>query len=966
MLRTWIALVSLGCLNPVRALEPRKALAEYSASVWTQQQGLPQDAVHAIAQTTDGYLWLGTDEGLARFDGYEFVSFNRQQGAPKSNSISALAAGKDGSLWIGSRNGLTRFKDGQFQSYSSKDGLVDNLVSSLFVDHAGILWIVAGGNLSRFDGDHFTNYQHGRELALTSVRDVTESPDHQLYIGGNSAILRLDQGRFVTLTGSAELNSDFPSHLRAGKSGDVWITGARGVIQRRADGGLKRYRRKEGLSDSFGLNAMTVDSGGTLWIGTDWGLARLEESGFRTLPETRDGTAVRCIFEDREQNLWVGTDGGLVRYRDDLFKSWGKSKGLPDNGPVAIHEDRRGRVWMGFDDGLFMMNGQQSPPIRILHAKLFVRHLRETAQGGLLVPSRQGLIRIRDSYKETFVAPDPQGRKTVFDALEGSDGTLWLALPNGLARLSGGHFDTVIQAGPLYQDDSFFVLAQAHDGAIWAGTLSNGLWRYDHGDKRLFTTADGLSSNQVRALYADADGTLWIGTLDGGLSAFRDGNFVNFRAHDGLPSDNIYSITDDGLSLWLSTPRGISRIPRQQLMEFAQHRGELLQPANYGVEDGLPGAQATDGRRFSNGAVWFATSHGVAIYDPSERTTVLTPPLVHIVELAADRRVQNEFNPHLSANSGHVQIRYTGIHLRAPDRIRYSYLLDGLDSAWMDAGSLRAVNFDNLKHGHYRFRVKAELPGGPSNESVLDFDIDPHYYETIWFRSLLIIVLGMLGWSAYKFRERQVRFRFSLVLQERARLAREVHDTLAQGFAGIASQLDVVEITMPAEAGPARAALDLARNMARHSLTEARRSLMDLRAAALLDQDLGVALESAAHRWTASSHVALKVDVNGDSSRVPEEVAHNIFRIAQEAVANALSHATPSHVDLKLRIEPKQLQLHVEDDGCGFEPADALASETGSFGLIGMRERAERIAGDLRLDSQPGKGTRVDVTVPLP
>ena len=632
-----------------------------------------------------------------------------------------------------------------------------------------------------------------------------------------------------------------------------------------------------------------------------------------------------------------------------------------------MFEDHVGTVWAGYDDGLVVMTGHRPPAVRISKARLFVRHLHETSAGELLVPSRLGLIRIKQGHQSTFIAPDPQGRKTVFDALEGRDGSLWLALPNGLGQISNDQFRTIIPAGPLYQDDSFYVLARADDGSIWAGTLSNGLWRYSNGQKRLFTASDGLGSSQIRALYADKKGTLWIGTINGGLNSFHQGTFIQYRARDGLLSDNIYGITDDGESLWLSTPRGICRVPRAQLANFAQHRSKQLRPVNYTVDDGLRSVQTNAGQRLANGALWFATSRGIAIYDPRVNIAAPLPPLIHILDLSMGRRSFGNIRPELPPGAGRIQIRYTGIHLRAPDQVRYSYKLDGLDSDWAGADASRTVNYDSLGHGHYLFRVRAELPAGPSRESTLEFDIEPHYYETWLFRAFGLLLLSAMILASYKLRERQIRSRFALVLAERARLAREVHDTLAQGYAGIASQLDVVEMKLPADAVEARTELDYAERMVRHSLTEARRSLMDLRASALDEQDLAVALESGAGRWAARSGVAITVDVSGDASKLPEDVAHHVFRIAQEAVANAVNHASANHINMELRIEPGQLFLQVEDDGCGFEleREDTSRAQRGNFGLIGMRERADRIKGKLSIESHQGKGTRVDVTVPL-
>jgi signal transduction histidine kinase/ligand-binding sensor domain-containing protein len=972
MRRTYALLIFLSWSASAFALDARKALTQYSVTSWTQQQGLPQDTIHAITQTTDGYLWLGTDEGLARFDGYEFTIYGREHGDMPSNSVTALAAGTDGSLWIGTHSGLTQYRDRRFRNYSRKDGLADNSVSALFVDHAGILWIVAGGNLSRFDGTAFRNYIRGRDIPTRSVRAITEDSGHTLYVAGNDAVMKLVDGKFVSLFAPHALDADFPSALQVDRGGNLWVTGVRGLIERLPDGTVKRFGAHDGLSDSFGLNAIREDRDGTLWVGTDDGLARREGSRFRTRPEA-DGAGrnpVRCLFEDREGNLWAGTNNGLTRFRDDVFTIYGKAEGLPGDEPLAVHQDRSGTIWVGFSDGLTtMMPGKRADLPRANLPKGLVRAIRETRGGELLVASRDGLARIGKDRVTTFVAPDPQGRKTIFDAMEDSGGGIWLALPNGLGELRGNEFRTVVPAGPIFLEDSFDTLAEGRDGSIWAGTMSNGLWRVHKDEKRLYTTADGLGSNQIRSLYTDPDGTLWISTLGGGLNAFRDekdAKFEKYTARDGLLSDNIWKATDDGESLWLSTTRGICRIPKSQLRDFAEHRIGMLHPIDYGAADGLRSLQTTDAERHADGSLWFVTNRGLAVFEPGAREQINQPPLVHIVAMTTDgRQFDWTHVPRVPPGSGRLQIRYTAIHLRAPERVRYSYKLSNLDANWVHADNLRAVNYNTLGHGHYEFTVRAELPGGPANETSFDFDLLPRFYETAWFRVFGAAMLAGLVWGAYRLRVRQVHSRFGVVLEERARLAREVHDTLAQAFVGISSQLDVVEMCLPAGAAPALTSLELARRMAQHSLTEARRSVMDLRATALDDQDLTAALNSGARLWTAGSGIDVKVDASGDAAGLPEDVAHHVFRIAQEAVTNVLKHAGAHEIAIHLKIQPKRLSLSIVDDGCGFEQRDVFTSMNGNFGLIGMRERAERLGGELRLESRPGGGTTVSITVPL-
>jgi signal transduction histidine kinase/ligand-binding sensor domain-containing protein len=961
------------CPRSALALDPRKSLSQYSRTEWGQQHGLPQDTIRAIAQTTDGYLWLGTDEGLARFDGYEFASFNKANGDLPANSITALTAAADGSLWIGTSSGLTQYRDKHFRTYTIRQGLPDNAITGISASKSGALWIVAGSYLSRLENDHFTNYAPGPDLNLTSVRIVREDREHTLWVGGFSAVGKMADGKFTPVIDNATLAGNNVNSLLTDRQGNLWIGGGQGLIERSPAGAIRKYTEADGLPDTF-VRTIWEDRDGNIWAGTNAGLARLDGSRFVSQGISRD--SVRCLFEDREGDLWVGASNGLIRLRDDVFTVYGKPEGWPSDELDSVFQDRKGRVWVGLQEGgLMLFDGgrlrQFSVRDGMPETQVFSMH--ETRSGELLMGTRAGLVRMQGERFSLFTPPDPLARRGVFGALEDSAGRIWLAMPQGLAELHGKDVQVVVPGGPLLID-VIVTLCLGRDGALWAGSYGKGLWRVTGTERRQFTTADGLSSDQIRALYEDDDGTLWIGTYGGGLNAFRDGHFVHFTEKDGLLSDNIASMVDDGESLWLSTPHGISRISKQQLREFTESRRTTLEPVNYGVEDGLRSAQCAPGypvgvggTRTSDGRLWFTTSRGLAVFDPRARKQTSLPPAVELVEMTAENRPVDLAKPvQLAPGSGRVQLRYTAIHLSAPELVQYSYKLNGVDQDWVHAGGRRLINYNSLPHGHYWFTVKAQAPGAAATQQTYTFEVLPWFYETAWFRALCVVMLAAAGWMVYQLRLRQIRYRFALVLEERARLAREIHDTLAQGFVGISSQLDAVAMSMPESANPARQYLDMARRMARHSLTEARRSVMDLRAAALEGQSLASALESGTRLWTAGSGVDVNVDVSGSESALPQEVEQHLLRIAQEAVANALKHAGPSKIWIKLNMEARKLYLRIVDNGHGFELGDAFSSRGGHFGLIGMRERAERLGGELRLASHPGEGTEVEVKVPLP
>jgi len=970
--------VGLLCVRAAFALDPRKALTQYSRTVWTQEHGLPQDTIRTITQTTDGYLWLGTDEGLARFDGYDFVVFDKDHFPLPTNSIASLAAGADGSLWIGTSNGLTRYHDKQFYTYTTKDGLPDNSISDMAVDQAGRLWAVAGVDLAEFDGSHFTVFKAGKDIPVMTVQRVTEDRHHDLWVGGFSSVVKREGTRFVPVVTADVLAGDFVTQLVADSHDNLWIGGSQGLIRRSPDGAVRHFDTRDGLPDVF-VRALRVDRDGNVWAGTNSGFARSQKNRFVAMsgPGGQDRDQVRSLFEDGEGDLWVGANNGLTRLRDDMFTVYGKSEGLPSDDPNTVYQDRSGRVWVGFhDSGLLLFDPEKYRLFTTWNGlpNNEVFSIRESRDGDLLIGTRGGFVRMHDGQLTTYRPPDLLNRGLVFDALEDSEGRLWLALPGGLGELIGNHLKLVVQGGPVL-NDAIVALAEGRDGVLWAGSYGRGLWRVQGEEMHHYTVADGLSSDQIRAVRQDPDGTLWIATFGGGLNAFRNGKFTHFTAKDGLLSDNISDVADDGDSLWLSTTRGICRISKRQLRDFEQHKIRELQPTNYGVEDGLRSAQCAPGypipgggRRTRDGRLWFPTSRGLAVIDPNAHRQAEQSPALHLVDMIVDgHSVDYAKEPRLTPGSERIQIRYSAIHLSAPERVQYSHKLEGLDADWVRAGNRRVINYNSLGHGTYRFRVRAELPGGPATERVYGFEVLPEFYETAWFRLLAALALAVQGWGLYQLRLRQISSRFALVLEERARLAREIHDTLAQGFVGISSQLDAVALAMPPnDRSKARQYLDLARKMARHSLTEARRSVMDLRASVLEGQDLAAALQSGAKLWTAGSAVEVHVDVTGAENGLPQEFEQHLLRIAQEAVTNVLKHAGASEIWLKLHTEARKLYLRVVDNGHGFEQQDVFSSLGGHFGLIGMRERAERLGGELHLNSHPGEGTQVEVTVPLP
>lgn len=971
-----------------QALDPSRRVTQSIHRIWNQEDGLPQDTVRALAQTPDGYLWIGTDEGLARFDGYEFTPFSRRSGALPSNPVAALTVANDGALWVSTPAGLVRYKDGVFHTLTRNDGLPVSSVTSLTAEivrskqqRTGKVWVVAGDTVCEVQAGRAREAEFEPASAHRNARVVSVAPDGALWVAGFQGVFRVDGKHARVVVPAAKLRGSMATALRIDTDGTAWVGLSDGLLSVSPDGTKTvRYRTREGLPDDF-VRALLRDRHGALWAGTNGGLARFEHGRFAgvTGGSNAEQDWVRSLFEDREGNLWVGTNTGLNSYHDGRFTLYSRQEGLPGDKPTVVHQDRAGAVWIGFHDrGLFRFRPAPSVHYTTTNGlpsnEIF--SIRDAADGALLVGTREGAVVIENGQIRRLPVPDPLHRRIVLDALEDRSGQTWAASPGGLIRFERGRGVRVAGGGPT-GNEGIIALAETPDGAVWAASYGGDLWEIRGRRITHYGTADGLPAEQFRSLSTGRDGTLWIGTVGGGLVWRRNGRFYHCGASEGLPSDNIAIIVEDRAGdIWLGTTQGICHVTKASLDTFTAGQAKKIRADLLGVSDGLRSAQCApafasgSGELTSDGWLWFPTAQGLALLNPAAPAPERMAPSLVISLSEFDGKVsdllqERQFGP----GDGRAIFRYTGIHLRAPDAVRYMFRLDHVDRDWVNSGTRRTAGYSNLSPGRYLFHVRAEA-GGRLSETQYAFLVRPHYYQTAWFACLCgVALLGVL-WGVWQLRLQRLRARFQLVLNERARLARELHDTLAQDFVGLSTLLDAASMRLAEDASSARQYLDLARKMVRHSLTEARRSVMDLRAAVLQGQSLSEALRSAAPLWVAGSRLKVWVEADGEAAKLPDEEEQHLLRVAQEALHNAAHHSKGNNAWVRLSYTQAnggvQVRLGVRDDGQGFDPQGTFDPAAGHFGILGMQERAERIGGTFRLESRPGGGTLVEVSAPVP
>lgn len=1019
--RVWALLFAwLVAMVPLHALNPAQALRQYGQQQWQTPEGLPQNSVHAICQTRDGYLWLATDGGLVRFDGVEFAVFSRSSTpALRSNLIEGLATTPDGALWAATGDGLVYRNQEKLSVFGTAEGLPSGPMLQVLPADAGHVWVVApdlvyyGGLTGGYGARaHFTAVS-GMAPPVTA-RDGTPvmvtTPDGGLWIAGQHSATLLRKGRVAThLSASADL-------LAIGHDGILWLATAGGLLRygpgdtapaatgMLADtpirsmaalqdgsvavatarglallqGGIWQWKTAaEGLPPGR-IQRMYQDSRGALWIVAEGAIARYVDGHFETLQPRTGAAGVEAVYEDGEGDLWLGTDtAGLLELREQRFTTLSAAEGLPGEVVRTLLTARDGTVWAGTDGGgVMQLRGSSWQPFTTQQGLTSntILSLAQYKDGSLAVGTPDGLDRLAAGHAVlapgTDALPDDFIRSLLYDP---NDDSLWIGTRRGLSHQTAAGIRTYTVNDGLGSDlVGALALDRQHAGALWIGTRG-GLSRFENGQIRNLTTREQLSSNVITALSQDSAGALWIGSNGGGLSVLRGGHVQSFPLTAGLP-EVIHSIVEDGQGrLWLGAATGIYRVPRQQLESYTAHPEQHLDVAAYGVPDGMRINECSSGHpaavRTRDGELWFATLRGISITDPEHAQENQVPPPVQIENVTVDDQpMPADSALRVRASHTRVSMHYAGLSFVAPARVRYRYRLQGFDPGWVDAGTRRVAYYTNIPPGHYTFQVMAANNDGVWNETgaTLEVRVLPHLYQTWWFRTLLLLATCLLGYQLYRMRVRNVELRFNAVLAERTRIAREIHDTLAQDIVGISVQLELVARLLGSSVEAARTQLDAARVLVKSSLAGARSSIWNLRSAAADAEDLPARMARAVNQTAAMGTARLIFAVKGTARPAPHTIEDQLLRVAQEAVHNAVRHAEASHIHLTLQYGSSAVELVVEDDGRGFTMAPALFESGGHFGLKGMRERAQEIGGVLSVESEPGRGTRISLRVDIP
>jgi signal transduction histidine kinase/ligand-binding sensor domain-containing protein len=982
--------MSLGVL--LSTLFSAGAAPNYFIRTWQVENGLPQNKVTSVVQTHDGYLWLSTYNGLARFDGVSFTIFDDNNTPElRSSRVTSLCEAEDGTLWIGDESSqLTQYKNGRFHAVPFHPAWSGGKIYGIATDADGDVWVLnEAGELARVRDQLVLTPPHG---AVAKVECMTRSDDGKIWVAREGRISLLEKGKLRAVEFEGMNTNAFIQGIGASHDGGLWIA---------SDGGLRKWHDGKSVQDLGDapwrggiVTSLMETRGGLLCAGTSDNGLYLIFPGQNEKPlhfERYTGLPsdwVISFWEDREHNVWIGTGAGLVMARPNNLETISPPDQWQGRSLLSVFSDREGTLWIGTEGaGLYRFqnntwtnfNGDQG--IR----NPYIWSLAQDHQGQIWAGSWGGGVFVHKDDSFNF-PPGLENLRLPVPALLAGESNLWIGTSAGLLDYRDGNVTTNGDLGDVR------AIARDKAGALWIGTAGRGLARLNEQDTRWYNKSNGLSSDFIECLHFDTNGTLWIGTFGGGLNRFKNGAFATINQKQGLRNSVIGDIEADQFGfLWMSSYGGILRANEAELNLCADGKTSEVHCLTYGMNDGMPTLQCSEGlqpagAKTADGRLWFPTAKGLVSINPANvQTNSLAPPVVIESMRMDDKLVGDEFSSTLlkiPPGRHRFEFHYTGLSFVAPEEVRFKCRLEGFDNDWSITDTKRLVTYNYLPPGSYSFRVIACNNDGVWNETGarLAFDVLPYFWQTPLFRWVALICLiaasGGLAWFDTRRRMRHTLERVERqrdIERERTRIARDIHDDLGA---------HLTRITMLSESArsdllePERAASGLSRIY--ETARELTRSMDEIVWAVNPRHDtlesLASYLEKFAQDLLATAGIRCRLDlpVQFPDWYLTSEMRHNLFLACKEALHNVIKHSGATEAGIRLVIEEKYFDLVIEDNGRGFDPAvtepkpaENPGRHASGNGLDNMSRRLSSIGGTCSIHSAPGKGAKVVFTVPV-
>ncbi|MGO8765588.1 MAG: two-component regulator propeller domain-containing protein [Limisphaerales bacterium] len=970
------------------------ATPDYFTRVWQVEQGLPQNKVTAVVQTRDGYLWAGTYNGLARFDGVRFTVFDDNNTPElRSSRITSLFEADDGTLWVGTESGdVSQCKDGHFAAVPLSAKWSGGKIYAITADNTGDIWLFnEAGELARVRDGKVLSPPSG---TVTKVLALARGLDGTVWVEREGVVSALRNGRLSTVLAT----NNYVQGLCAARDGGFWVA---------CNGGMRKWKDGNWIGDlrpapwGWGIVANLLEtSAGALAGGTsDEGLWLVSPDSTNTPALHFDRTNglpsdwVISSWEDREKNLWCGTGAGLVVIRPNNLETISPPDKWKSCPVLSVLPAPDGALWVGAEGaGLYRLQNGDWTNFDLAQGirNSYVWSLAADGAGKIWAGTwGGGLFKQKDDAfdfapgLENFLSPAP--------ALLFVSDQLWIGTPAGAWCYQNGKLDRFNEiAGQPFGDVR--AIARDPSGTLWFGTAGSGLVRWQNGNFRRFTKSDGLSSEFVECLHFSDDGTLWIGTFGGGLDRLKDGKFSVINRDQGLPNGVIGHIeADERGFFWMGSYGGILRASERDLNRCANGEIAAVPFLTYGINEGMPTLECSEGlqsagAKTADGRLWFATAKGLVAVDPAGVRLNPLPPPVRIEQMLVDDKILadgNDAGPLKIPPGRHrIEFEYTGLSFVAPEKVRFKCRLNHLETEWVDAGAKRVETYNYIPPGNYSFQVTACNNDGVWNETgaSLKFEALPYFWQTTWFQVLggLATVLAAGGVVWFDTRRRMQRRleraeRQRDIERERTRIARDIHDDLGA---------QLTRITMMSEsargdlANPGRAAAGLEKIY--DTARELTRSMDEIVWAVNPRHDtlegLAAYLEKFAQDWLAGVGIRCRLDLplQFPEWRLTSETRHNVFLAFKEALHNAVKHSAASEVLIRLTAGEKSFELAVEDNGRGFAVGEKMKTASAApgraapgNGLENMKRRLASIGGACEIQSAPGAGTKVIFSVHL-